>query len=254
VFYASPTHREALARLHFLVQDGRSLGIVSGDSGTGKTLVLRAFADELLQQSDRVATITAAGLEPYGFLWTLAARLGAGPQRTDNDFDLWRRIDDRLYENDAVHARTAVLVDDVHHATDTISLQVVRLLKAHQQHALTVVLSLDSNHLSQLGYDVLRLSELRIDLESWEPEDIRGYLQASAGRAEGSDDPLFDPVALARLHKLSGGNPRLVCRLADLALVAGAGQDLKQIDSLTVDSVQHELTMALPDPALGSVF
>ena len=43
-FFASPTHDEALARLHFLVDERRRLGLLLGPAGSGKTLVLELLA------------------------------------------------------------------------------------------------------------------------------------------------------------------------------------------------------------------
>ena len=46
-FHPSPTHEEALARLHFLVDDGRRLGLLSGSRGSGKSLLLQVFARQI---------------------------------------------------------------------------------------------------------------------------------------------------------------------------------------------------------------
>jgi type II secretory pathway predicted ATPase ExeA len=86
----------------------------------------------------------------------------------------------------------------------------------------------------------LERSELRIDLEPWAAGDTENYLKASLARA-GREAPLFDPTAVARLHQLGEGIPRRISQLADLALLAGAGQNLRQIDEATVESVYHEL-------------
>jgi type II secretory pathway predicted ATPase ExeA len=46
-FYESPTHEEALARLHFLVDERRRLGLLLGSHGSGKSTVLEFFSDEI---------------------------------------------------------------------------------------------------------------------------------------------------------------------------------------------------------------
>ena len=47
LFYQSPTHEEALARLHFLSDQRRRLGLLVGASGSGKSLFLEVFAQQL---------------------------------------------------------------------------------------------------------------------------------------------------------------------------------------------------------------
>ncbi|MCH7988110.1 MAG: hypothetical protein IID46_03050 [Planctomycetes bacterium] len=87
---------------------------------------------------------------------------------------------------------------------------------------------------------LLELADLRIDLDSWRPDDTARYLTNSLALA-GTDKAVFDPPAIARIHQLSHGVPRRVSQLADLALVAGAGRRQDHVDSDTVESVYREL-------------
>jgi type II secretory pathway predicted ATPase ExeA len=79
----------------------------------------------------------------------------------------------------------------------------------------------------------LDLVDLRVDLEPWDAEDTTGFLQLALVAA-GAGRPIFDEAALAEIHRLSGGVPRLVNRLADYALVAGSSAGLELIDEETV--------------------
>ena len=92
----------------------------------------------------------------------------------------------------------------------------------------------------RLGESLLERTELRIDIEPWSPTDTEDYVRASLARA-GRESPLFDAPAIRRLHQLGDGIPRRITQLADLALLAGAGQQLDAIDEATVESVYHEL-------------
>ena len=105
---------------------------------------------------------------------------------------------------------------------------------------LTIVVVADSQRLARLGRDLLERVELRIDLEPWEPADTEAFVQASL-RLAGRDAPLFDGPALAKLHELTHGIPRRVSQLADLALMAGAGRHVQQIDADLVESVYYGL-------------
>ena len=49
------------------------------------------------------------------------------------------------------------------------------------------------------------------------------------------------PLATRRLFQLSGGAPRKVNQLAQLALLAGASQKLIQVDEATIEAVQEEI-------------
>ena len=75
---------------------------------------------------------------------------------------------------------------------------------------------------------------------AWQANETADYLRRSLAEA-GRQSPVFDEPAVAKLHELSHGIPRRVSQLADLALVAGAGRQLQQIDADVVESVYQEL-------------
>ena len=69
-FYQSPTHEEALARLHFLVEQHRRLGLLLGPDGSGKSLLLEVFA---AQSAPRRAT-----RRPRSICWPSSRRRCSG--------------------------------------------------------------------------------------------------------------------------------------------------------------------------------
>ncbi len=245
-FYRSPIHDEALARLHFLVDERRRLGLLLGPSGSGKSLLLDIFARRLRRSGTQLININLLGADLHEFLWLTAAELGINPDRRDDPFRLWRGILDRLAENRYQQLDTVLLLDHADEASTQVLDHVVRLLQIETVTGgrLTVVLAaganLPVNSAVRLPARLLELAELRIDLEAWEPADTLQYVTQTLEQA-GSESSIFTDEALHHLHELTGGIPRRIDQLANLALLAGAGQELAQIDVDTVDSVYHEL-------------
>ena len=241
-FYPSPAHEEALARLHFLVDEQHRLGLLLGGGGTGKSFLLRVFADRLRRGGRPVAAVGLVGIEPSELLWLLVGGLGLNPEPGLPLSALWRLLTDRLAEYRYQHLQAVFLLDDADHATAEVLTQVMRLVKCDPCAAsgLTVVLAGQDQRIGRLGTDLLELAELRIDLGRWEQCETEKYVEASLAQA-GRTAAAFDSAALARLHELSAGVPRRVAQLADLALVAGASQNLEQIDAETVECVSQEL-------------
>jgi MSHA biogenesis protein MshM len=241
-FYQSPTHEEALARLHFVVEEHRRLGLLLGPEGSGKTLLLEILAAQLRRRGPAVARVSLAGIGGDEMLWSLAAQFGRNLDRCDSTPVLWRALSDRLAAFRYQQVDAVILFDDADKAGNSVVPYLIRLAKLEPspQPRLTLILAGDRVQIGRLGETLLGLCELRIDLAAWQPDDIAGYLDRSLRRVGGSAE-VFDKPAIDRLFELSHGIPRQVRLLADLSLVAGAGRHLEHIDADVVESVYHEL-------------
>jgi len=243
-FYQSPTHEEALARLHFLVEQRRRLGVLIGPAGSGKSLLLEVFGQQLRQNARPVAKLNLLGLEPTEMLCLLGAQFGLSLEPSASRAVLWRALCDRLTEYRYQQLETVILLDEADQAGKQVLTEVARL--AHHdpspESRLTLVLAARPDRVGRLGQQLLDLAELRIDVEPWERGDTADFLQRSLSQA-GCQSPLFADPAVARLHELAHGIPRRVSQLADLALLAGAGRELPQIDAEVVESVYRELAI-----------
>jgi general secretion pathway protein A len=241
-FYQSPTHEEALARLHFLVDQRRRMGLLMGPPGSGKSLVLTVFADELRRDGLPAGRLDLVGVQPGEMFSLLAGQLGRSVDPSAPVPVAWRALCDRLSEFRYQQLPAIVLLDDADQATAAVRAQVARLARFDRspEMQLTMVLSGQQRRMGLVGHALLELADLRIDLAPWEPADTERFVEASLRQA-GCRSAVFARPAIERLHELSGGIPRRVSRLADLALLAGAGLQADQIDAELVESVHHEL-------------
>jgi type II secretory pathway predicted ATPase ExeA len=253
-FHQGPTQEEALARLHFLVEQNRTMGLLLGEPGSGKSQLLEIFAHQLGHVNRQSALIEMVGITSYEFLWLLTARLGVETSPKAQEFELWRALGDHIIANRYQRIDTVLLLDDVDEAHPEVIDQIARLAQLEVSHEsrLTILLTVQPQRVSRLGTRLLELAELRIDLEGWELEDTAAFIKSALSQA-GRSTPIFSEQAMRRLFELSGGIPRRVKQLADLALLAGAGQNLVQIEAETIESVFQELGVIRTDGLAISV-
>jgi type II secretory pathway predicted ATPase ExeA len=234
----SPTHGEALARLEFLLESRSRLGLLLGPAGSGKSLVLGELSRRAGRSGAIVAVVSAPGSHAEGLLGELALELAAHADHPVGG--AWQAVANRLAEMKLEENQALVLIDDLDQANSETHIVVERLLGIDAP--LTIVASSRTNGARNISPRILEQVSLRIDLAPWSEEETREYLQTSLSQA-GRKQPAFHDSAVRRLFELSGGAPRKVNQLAQLALLAGAGQKLLQVDAATIDAVEEELSV-----------
>ncbi|REK12771.1 MAG: hypothetical protein DWQ37_11130 [Planctomycetota bacterium] len=252
-FYQGATQEEAIARLHFLVDEQRTLGLLLGSAGSGKSLVLEVFANGLGTIQRQPALLSLVGVDRREFLWRLIREFGIESTASAGAFPLCRTLEDHLLANRHQQITTVLLLDDADDAHCDVLEEIARLV--HFNHSrkagLTIVLAGRTRRLGRLGEKLLELAELRIDLECWDLDDTAAFLKQSLSRA-GRSTPIFGESAVRRLHELSGGVPRRITQMADLALLGGAGSNLSQIEADMIELVYDELGVVATAPQAES--
>lgn len=234
----SPLLDEALARLFFLVDERRPLGILIGEPGTGKTRLLKLFASRLAKRGIMVCRDSFLGRQSYEMLWQLGKRLGARPRSGEPLQSIWNALELRLTELAIDRGRIALLFDDVDGAMGDAVTQINRMLTATERHPglITLVLSTTADALPRLGNRILDQAHLRIDLGAWSLDETAEFMRramASCGRGESP----FEPAAIDRLHFLTQGMPAQITRIAELALMVAANEKRETINEMLIEAL-----------------
>lgn len=243
--YCSAAREEAIARLQFLVDNRRRLGLLVGEAGSGKSLLFDEFRRQQRAVGHAAVVVNLLSVDVRAILWDLATQLGRNPGNADSSFRLWRMCLDRLEEFRYQQMSAALLFDDADDLAPEVVPYLMRLLHLDGAgpNCVTLVLATHPQSLGGMPRRLLELCDLRVDLELWEVDETHQFLQQCLARA-GAKREIFTPNAARLLHELAGGVPRQIARLAELALVAGAGQQLQRIDTATLESVSAELSPA----------
>ncbi len=237
LFYEGTSQRESLARLRFLLAHRRRFGLVLGEAGLGKSLLLEMFASHCRRTGLAAAKVDLLGLSAREFYWQLGNRLQGAVRVEDDMLRLFRQLCDRLQQNQLQSTQTVLLLDDLDRAGPDLFNQLLRLTRTNfANHGwLTIVATANSNRLSQLPQEIFELVDLRVDLTPWDELDTIGYLQLALFEA-GAERPLFDDDAMTALHHTAAGVPRAVNRIADFALLAGSSSGRETINAETIQA------------------
>lgn len=240
-YYGLPPHEEALQVLNWALAQGEGFIKVTGEVGTGKTLLCRKLLSELGSEAHpvRLAWLPNPHLTPAELRTALALELGLSV-REGAELDLTDRIHRHLISLHQQGSRVVVLIDEAQALPDE-TLEAIRLfgnLETELNKLLQIVLfgqpELDARlakpHLRQLrqriGFSYC-LRPLRFD-------ETRAYLEHRLQISGYRGAPLFAGRAMRRLWRASRGIPRLINILAQKCLMLAYGQGARQIDSRLV--------------------
>ncbi|MDV3239528.1 MAG: AAA family ATPase [Gammaproteobacteria bacterium] len=250
-YFESPSHQEALNVLLVALRGGAGFLKLTGEVGTGKTLLCRRLLN-LLDGEFVTAYIPNPLLTPAALRMALAEELGIRCARNIGQHRLLKLITERLVELNADGRRVVLLLDEAQALPDD-TLEALRLLtnlETEKDKLLLVVLfgqpELDER-LSQPRFRQLRQRILFAHrLRPLSAEECAAYLQHRLAVAGGGGRRLFDAGALKRLARASRGIPRLLNILAHKALMAAFGQGLAQAGRREVRAAVADTEGAAP--------
>ncbi len=222
--YLGSRHREALAHLVYGVRERAGFVQLTGEVGTGKTLLTRALLDRVPTHVD-VALVYRPGGTVADFVIAILRELGVTPPtRRYSVRALVDRLNELLLQ---IHARgrtTVLLIDEAQNLRPELieQLRLLTNLETASEKLLQIVL-VGQPELDRLlrRPDLRQVSQriaARYHLLPLTRAETAAYVQHRL-RVAGASGALFTPGALFWLHRASGGVPRLINLIADRALL-----------------------------------
>ncbi len=247
--YHSPQHEEGLSRLLYVVSEGKGAGLLTGVFGCGKTLLGRTLFKELDRDIYKTAFLANPFLNYSELLMHIAYNLGARDLPKNKQDVLVNVVLERLGEilenNMRDGKKTVVVIDEAHIITDLRVWEELRLLLNFQmenQFMLTLLILgqpelkniIDSNkQFAQRLAVKFHLGPLNEDETS---EFISHRLEVAGG-----SNSIFAAGAHQLIYKKTGGIPRRINHICDLALFAGFGKNSKVVDVKLINEVSQDV-------------
>jgi general secretion pathway protein A len=241
-FVPTKRHNEALTALYYGIRRHKGFVVLTGEVGTGKTLLLRCLL-RLLKESKDVAYayLFNGRLSPTEFLQYILSDFGlptSGKNKSDLLFDLGQFLVSR-----GSRKMTTVLIVDEAHLLSADILEEVRLLsnlETDDDKLLQIILvgqpeldnKLDSVGLRQLKQRIA----VRTQLGPLDADETKQYIEQRLQIAGASlcPNPLFSAQTIAEVYRHSLGLPRLINTICDNALMTAYA---RQLPSVTLDVI-----------------
>ena len=141
--FSSAAHEETLARLDYLVQHRSRVGLLTGATGSGKSLLLEVAVRLWRRAGHAVALMSLQGLTTHELLWQLACAWQCPVLGNMPTFAVWHAVSDALTVQRCEQRASLLLLDDAEYASGDVIETLERLvhLGDAQQPRLTLVLA-----------------------------------------------------------------------------------------------------------------
>jgi MSHA biogenesis protein MshM len=244
-FFTSPHSQEALNTLLVAARSGEGFIKITGEVGTGKTLLCRKFMATL---GDEFVTAYVPNpyLEPRTLMLALADELGITLEKDVDQHQLLKSITLRLVALASENKRALLCLDEAQ-AIPIESLEALRLLtnlETEKRKLLQIVLFGQPELNRKLELDSIRQLAQRITfhyhLGPLTRDDLDFYLAHRLRVAGFTGARLFSRGAVGKLFSASGGIPRLVNILAHKSLMLGYGQGRQQVTRANVSAAARD--------------
>jgi type II secretory pathway predicted ATPase ExeA len=251
-FYSNAVYQDVLAGLEHGIEGRNGFIVVTGEAGTGKTILLHRLICSSVDTIE-YALIINPRLSFIALLRTILMNLGLSSSSTDRDA-LFEQLDGHLREQFTKGRTVALLFDEAQDLSDEV-LEDLRLLCNQETDGATltsIVLMGQPELEHRLDHSKLRQLKQRITLRRrltpLQDPDVHLYLASRLKHVGYKGDQLFEPAAIERIISWSSGIPRLINTICDNALLLAYQASEHTVTAAMIDEVADQLRLVEPPP------
>lgn len=247
-------HKEALATLRYGILDNRGFLLLTGEVGTGKTILINRLIS-MLDLDTVVATLPDPDLVSMDFYNLLAD--GFKMNRSfESKGAFLIHLRDFLHQSYANRKQVLLVIDESqrlnHHLMEDIRVlsnielqdrKLINIFFVGQQEFNTILSAPQNRALAQ------RIT-VRYHISPLDKEEVGKYITHRL-KVAGSAQKLFTTAAIEEVFQFSGGIPRLINILCDHALLTGYARGSKEVDDRIVKECAEELRIPIKSATAG---
>ncbi len=257
-FYSSRGHKRALAYLRYGIRQGEGFIIITGDVGTGKTLLVSTLF-QLLPKENVIGThIVTTQMQADDLLRMVAAGYGIAYQRM-NKASLLRSLES-YFRGCIQEGKRVLLVVDECQGLPRKAIEELRMLSNFQMKGRPMVQSFLLGQrefratMRTEGFEQLRQRVIAAyHLKPLDTEETRGYIEHRLRLAGWRGDPAFTENVFDGIFEFTDGVPRRINTLMDRLLLYGYLEEVHEINQHCLNSVASDIIEEQGGPADESI-
>lgn len=245
-FFRSQGHKRALSYMRYGLQQEQGFIVVTGDVGTGKTMLVNNLFREIEGQGVVAAKIVSSNVKDLDLLRLIAAEFDIPIERASKA-SLLRDLEARFTACREEGKRVLLVVDEAQNLPRS-ALEELRMLSNFDHNGVPLVQSFLLGQREFRG--ILRapgLEQLRqrviaaYHLKPLSPAEIKSYIEYRMRKVGWTDNPLIEEPVFQRIYDFTGGVPRRINTLFDRTLLNCYLDDSHVISPTMLDAVCAEI-------------
>lgn len=230
-------------RFLYAVQERKSAFLLSGEYGSGKTLLSRVILGQLMQEEDKykVALIVNPAITSIELLGEIVFQLGEDISTKERKVDILRHLNEIFYNTAENGRHTVIIIDEGQTIEDESVFEELRLLlnfQLNDRFLLTLVLLGQPELIAKIERipQFQQRLALSYHLTTLSVSETKNYIEYRC-KVAGREEPLFSEGACRLIYAYSEGVPRKINNICDLSLVVGMGEKAASIDERITEAV-----------------
>jgi general secretion pathway protein A len=245
-FFGSRGHKRALSYLRYGIRQGEGFIIITGDVGTGKTMLVSALF-QLLPKEHVIGThIVTTQMQADDLLRMVAAGYGL-PFERSSKASLLRNLES-YFRGCAQEGKRVLLVVDEAQGLPRKAIEELRMLSNFQIKGRPLVQSFLLGQkefrttMRSAGFEQLRQRVIAAyHLKPLDIEETRRYIEHRLGMVGWAGDPHITDDAFNGIYAFTEGVPRRINTLCDRLLLYGYLEEIHRIDQAALNSVAQDI-------------
>jgi len=237
-------HLEALSTLKYGILENKGFLLLTGDVGTGKTILINCLATKLDIEAT-IATIPDPDLEILDFFNSLADSFKMN-KKFESKGDFLIHLKDFLHKAHAENKNVLLIIDEAQRLNHKL-LEEIRLLSNIELYnkKLINIFFVGQNEFNDILLDdrnraVRQRITLRYNIDPLTKSESEQFIKHRL-KVAGAKGNVFNASAIHEIYLFSSGYPRLINVICDHALLTGYTKGIKKVDVNIIKECAEEL-------------